>query len=983
MNPPNPSSSVGETPRQSVTARALLLGFFFAGLFAYITVVREHTPPSSIMTATQIAVLPFVLLVISVLLVNPLLRRVVPFVRQFSRAELMTVFVMGAVSSGISTFGLASQLVPMTSSLMNPAWNNDQSRWDIYVEPYVNEKFFVAESGTRKAAVQHRNAYVALHEAQDALRAARAYRSAEQLREEAKRDLAEAEAIADEMKRELKVNAARNKLRFADRAVAQAADLWAPYGEKHTIDQVLDEFPDKIVALQKKYAEAKKDLDELEEQAQQDIQTFRRGLPDEMRAIPGFIHVENESMAAYKARVKRLLQGVRALKELRKARRAVEPSSDQGVADAKKHIDRTIEKLEPITTAPRLEKQLEQFRAQQSELNQEIHETRQRLRALKRQRRVSPAEFFNALDQQIKQVDKVQKDLEEERTEVSDLLTKEVEPQIDVLERVRETKLMLEEIGEDLQTAGPDVELAALADRIDQIAERFRTFDASFERFAIGDIDWSLWIRPIFLWCSLVLITYLVLMTFNVLIFRQWAYNERLIYPLAELPMLLAGKEDDDAQGGQQIPIVFRSTLFWVGLCISCFVIGWNLLQKYHGMPIGMTFELTDYVKGTALEGISPGAKLHVFFTLIGLSFLVPARISHSLWFFHLGYMFLLLVLVWMGFGVNENSFPKDWHYVLNFRTAIGGGALMVFSSVVLWKCRSYLLCAIRPIALEGLPDEERRELRISSWLFVGGSIALIAMLTFGLGANLFYSILFYAIILIMTIGLVRAVTEGGILGFQCHFGPFHFIRSVFGMNHKWSSPALFAPLVIFYSIMFLDIKTFIAPAMANSLKIRDDAGMERFRFHFAIAVGILIAMAVAIVTHIVIGYHQGADAMHGWFYGGFPKGVFDNIKEMSITHPTDSQGARWWLLTGALAMGALLYFRQVVFWLPHPIGMIMLVNPIMGTYWFSIFLGWFFKTGVSKYGNKETYDKARMLFVGLIVGELLMCLFGADLNRN
>ena len=92
--------------------------------------------------------------------------------------------------------------------------------------------------------------------------------------------------------------------------------------------------------------------------------------------------------------------------------------------------------------------------------------------------------------------------------------------------------------------------------------------------------------------------------------------------------------------------------------------------------------------------------------------------------------------------------------------------------------------------------------------------------------------------------------------------------------------------------------------------------------------------------------------------------------------------------------MAVLLYFRQTSFWLPHPIGLIMLVNPLMAAYWFSILLGWLAKSLVTKYANKNTYAKVRGLFIGLIIGELLVVFIamiisltmqkrlGIDLNR-
>ena len=226
---------------------------------------------------------------------------------------------------------------------------------------------------------------------------------------------------------------------------------------------------------------------------------------------------------------------------------------------------------------------------------------------------------------------------------------------------------------------------------------------------------------------------------------------------------------------------------------------------------------------------------------------------------------------------------------------------------------------------------------------------------------------------MVTTIGLIRAVAEGGVLGFQSHASPFHIMRDLFGMDKGFTSPSLFAPLVVYYSIMFLDIKAFIAPAMANGLKIRDDMKMERKRYHIGIFLAIAVSIFVAFSMVLIFCYDAGADAMSGWFYTAFPKSTFALIGNISKVPPMSSPSARGWLIFGAILMGTLLYFRQNNFWLPHPIGLIMLINPLMASYWFSIFLGWLAKSLVTKYANKETYAKVRGLFIGLIVGEFLV----------
>jgi len=286
-------------------------------------------------------------------------------------------------------------------------------------------------------------------------------------------------------------------------------------------------------------------------------------------------------------------------------------------------------------------------------------------------------------------------------------------------------------------------------------------------------------------------------------------------------------------------------------------------------------------------------------------------------------------------------------------------------------------------------------ELRVSSFLFLAGSLGVVLILWLGMGANLGYTIFFFLVILLITVGLVRSVAEGGILGFQAWAGPFHFIRNVLGMTKSWTSASLFAPLVVYHGVFFLDLKTFIAPAMANALKIRSDLRMGRLRFHVAIGLAILLAAATAILSEIIMGYSSGADGMNYWFHSMFPRGLFERMASMMQNPPEASPGMIGWIVAGGGAMAALLFFRQFMFSLPHPIGMVMLVNPIMSAYWFSILLGWIAKSLVTKYGNKETYTRTRAIFLGLIVGELLivgLSMYFAyafdldvkiDLNRN
>ncbi len=906
-----------------ITVRSLVAGTLLAGVFAVLTVYFENRR-DIVVTATQIAVLPYLLLIGIILAINPLLR-LIRVIRPFTTVEILLIFIMGSVSAGIPTFGLASQLVPAISSVYNEHWNSEQSEWNRYVAPYIDDSFLVSEEGIYEAA--------------------QAYRDAMDARDRARLEGAP-EATIDELD-----------------GVATAA---------------------------------REALHELEAIAFERVKEFRRRMPDHKRAYPGIIPLADESFSIYRARLKRLYHGRGALMDLRGVWQELET---EGVADPTgmaAALSAAIEQLREVSALEEQELERERLDAEWQEANARSIELNESLGTMRSRQRLADIDEAKVLEDEIEKLNAELRKVERAKREATQR-REQVQIQIGLTEKVREVIAALEELRGELQAGTVEAEPARR--RLQALMQEFRYFDASLARFLVGDVPWSVWLRPLTNWGLLIALTYLLLMTFNILIFRQWAYNERLIYPLAKLPEILAGAEDKGpGMDHLRLPAVFRSGLFWIGFSISAGFVGFNLLAHAGWIalpPLQMTIKWQPYIDGTAFAPLLPGAKLGIFFTMIGLAFLIPAEISFSLWFFWLLYMAQLLIVVWTGHGVNEKSFPSDWWYTLNFRNAEAGGALMVFSGVVLYKCRHFIFCVFGSREVAALDGPVRKELRISSGLFLGSSVALVLMLWLGLGANLFYSIVLYLFVLILTIGLVRAVTEGGVLGFQAWISPFHFVRSLFGFDTAATAPGLFAPLMVFYSILFLDIKTFIAPAMANSLKIRDDLKMKRLRFHVGVILGIGMTVVISVLVHVMMGYAKGADAMSNWFYQGFPRDMYDNIATMAKSQPVDQTANNLWIGFGALLMVALLYFRQILFWLPHPIGLIMLVNPIMGFYWFSIFVGWLGKFLVTRYGNKGTYQSVRNIFIGLIVGELIIVALALilsvtlevripiDLNRN
>ena len=1052
-----------------ITTRAILVGALLSGVFSFVTVYLENSRDIYV-TATQIAVLPYLFLIGAVLAINPIFKRL-PLLRPLTLAELLVIFTMGAVSAGVSSLNFANMTIATAGALFNRDINIPQNQLDVQVVPFQNDAYFLGVSGTQPLAKAYREAFLIDRDLRVGQRYAIGLVEADEALKAADAEYNEAYAKVNDSPEVAAVRSRVDRRRaFARRNQARALESWLRFAEERPdLPQDAGAFvamhDAKITDVQADLATKEAAYREVEAEAFAVVDRFRKGLPEDMRSVPGFIKSPDETFTEYFSRINRLSVGRGALGDLQDVLHTLDPDRDEPLAAADVDqlaaaIDVATSKLNPLadpTSLEQVRQQLnEQDASEKAELNRvlaEITATRKEINNAGRGDRATLESRQKSLNRDRVYLVKDQKEtteaLETNRKQLQ--IRVRVQDTIDALTVLKahvrgetvveatadktdadsdsdssdgdadsvaiasaETTLAVDATAADatadeaaaaallLQPAGP-ISSKAAYDRLDEIMRGFAAFDADLSRFLIGQAPWSDWVRPLGRWILLTGLFYVVLMGLNVLVFRQWAHNEKLVYPLAELPMFLAGKSSGDTAelGAGSISPIFRTGLFWAGAGLSGSVLGWNALCMSNVLPglprIDINAILTPYINGSVFAGIAPYARFEIIFTVVGLSFIIPANITHSLWLFRVLTFLLLLVLVWLGYGVNESSFvtfPADWYYQFNFQSAIGGGALLVFSSVMLYRCRDYVLCAIAPGLVKHLDRPAAIEMRIFSALFLAASVGVILILWLDMGASLPFVLFFYVIILAITIGLTRAVAEGGLLGFQNFMGPFHLIRTLMGMKTTWAAPTLFAPLVVVYAVLFLDVKAFIAPAMANGLKIRDELHLQRLRFHLSMLVGVLIAGGVAVATHLIMAYSTGANAQ-SYVVSIEGGNTIVALAELTRTPTNDDSNAIYWLITGGVTMTLLLLGRRKFFWMPHPIGLIMLVNPLMHNYWFSIFLGWLFKVAVTRYSNRDAYQRVRHFFIGLIVGELIVILLSLivsmttsvdiriDLNRN
>ena len=72
--------------------------------------------------------------------------------------------------------------------------------------------------------------------------------------------------------------------------------------------------------------------------------------------------------------------------------------------------------------------------------------------------------------------------------------------------------------------------------------------------------------------------------------------------------------------------------------------------------------------------------------------------------------------------------------------------------------------------------------------------------------------------------------------------------------------------------------------------------------------------------------------------------------------------------------MGVLVFcFYKFPWWPLHPLGFIAAYSKSMRILWVCFFLGWLCNYLVLHYGGTALYRKVQMIFVGLVIGDMLM----------
>ena len=488
-----------------------------------------------------------------------------------------------------------------------------------------------------------------------------------------------------------------------------------------------------------------------------------------------------------------------------------------------------------------------------------------------------------------------------------------------------------------------------------------------YEGSGDGTVPWKLWLPALLIgWGPMAMCLWVAMISVAVILRKQWMDNERIVYPMMQLPIAMIQDDvgDDDSTRRRLLKPLFRNWLFWLGFLIP-FIIGVNnSLTKYFPLdPIDVGGQYV-YLFREVVQ-----VRVGITFMMIGFAYFIRRDITLGICFYFFVYMAYQIVSTLTG-GGETDPLMSPWTRAPTSFSFQGLGAFVALVVVGLWNGRKHLVAVARRAlglssAVDATESDEIKSYRTAVILFVG-SFSYICFWLWLLGVPAWIAFLYLGLGFILYLGITRVVCEGGIPWFACPIIASDAI--VGGMGTRALGPKGIVALAFTYA-WAADMIILVMSCAAQSLKVVDEI-IKRHRrmllssMVLAIAVSICGGMAVFLSTAYE---HGGLNITHTLKEQGYYQWQ-DAAARLQAR--TDTNWSYWGHTgIGAVVMGLLMFARQRFVWWPfHPIG--FPVSLATHKMFVSILIAWAIKTAVLRFGGPKLYNTLKPLFLGFIIGE-------------
>lgn len=498
---------------------------------------------------------------------------------------------------------------------------------------------------------------------------------------------------------------------------------------------------------------------------------------------------------------------------------------------------------------------------------------------------------------------------------------------------------------------------------------------AAIEAFGLGQarVPWSLWAVPLAMWGSFMVALFGASLCLVAILQRQWVTNERLAFPLAQIP--LETVREPATGGAAGLPVAWPFWAGFIGSLAFSFVSG--LSRRIPALPA-----IPNAVTIMEWQGVGPLAglgriELLIVPWLVALAYIIPKELSFSVWF--LWIVRILLTVVAIAAGATPQT-PEDWwrnDFPAPYHQAFG--ALVALGLWGLWSSRRHIAHVLK-VALRrpGGESDDAREPLPYRWAVIGFAVSFAWLVIFFMlaGCRMVFGLALVALIVGAYLAYARVQADTALNPVTWHLHD----ALLTPIGSRALRPREIISLITMRWLTFPVPESVFSVCSINaltSLKIGDAARINLRRLTYAILGGFLVSLAVGVFVMMTGLYYYGffntGSGMAPYWPSLMSRHDGDVIQYL-ITDPSspDLHGMLGFI-AGAVVCVALGVLRLRFWWWPlHPVGYIVAMGWGQSQYTFPFFFGWAAKALVIRYGGLRLYRWTVPLAIGVIVGDLL-----------
>jgi hypothetical protein len=466
------------------------------------------------------------------------------------------------------------------------------------------------------------------------------------------------------------------------------------------------------------------------------------------------------------------------------------------------------------------------------------------------------------------------------------------------------------------------------------------------------------WALPLLFWLPFVVLLVLGEWAIINAVSEQWVTRERLIFPLAQLPIAMCG-------AGPATEF-WRSRLMWTGFAVPMVLQSMNFIHFLYPPVPGVWLKARPVATGLGGMPWAAIRPLYVAFYpfVIGVVFLLSVETSLSCWFFFWVSKLESVLCAMAGIGPSGAEGVDQLPLIYEQGT---GGLLAISITALLLTWRSIKRAGSARRA-EGVQVISSR----GSLLLLGAALAGLVTMCWWAGLPPWVSATYFVIWWLISLAWARVSAETGsavnwLIGATAQ-------RTLLACTGTSAIRA--AGLPMFATLdTFEDYSDSRSVQLLAAYKFRELGAIPRRHLRNAVLVAVLVAVIFTAWTHLDIYYRYGGAMarVRPWYpsRGAEPW----RLLESWLVHPTRPDG---WQI-GGYAWGALvvLALRQarhaVPSWPFHPIGYAVAHTQTMSYMWMPFLIAWLIKSVVLRYGGIKLYQRLVPFFMGLIMGDVVV----------